>query len=71
MAYAANSQVIGLNIAARINSAVETFKAARQRQATYAQTVRELESLSNRDLADLGFARSEIKAIAHKTVYDL
>ena len=34
------------------------------RQAQYNQTVRELNSLSNRDLNDLGIDRSDIRRIA-------
>jgi len=35
----------------------------------YRRTVRELSDLSNRDLADLGLHRSEIRRVAHDSVY--
>jgi uncharacterized protein YjiS (DUF1127 family) len=35
----------------------------------YTTTLNELENLSNRDLADLGLARSGIKAVALQAAY--
>lgn len=35
----------------------------------YRQTVSELSSLSNRDLADLGISRGDIRRIASESVY--
>lgn len=55
------------------SSAVSTlFGAARARFAqyrTYRQTVQELSSLSDRNLADLGLSRSMIKGVARETAY--
>jgi uncharacterized protein YjiS (DUF1127 family) len=39
-----------------------------QRWRLYNRTIAELESLSNRDLADLGIARSDIPRIARSAV---
>jgi len=39
------------------------------RYKTYRTTLDELESLSDRDLADLGIARGMIRAIAYKAAY--
>ncbi|KMK66657.1 DUF1127 domain-containing protein [Puniceibacterium sp. IMCC21224] len=36
---------------------------------TYNQTLRELEALSNRELADLGISRSSIRSIAQEAAY--
>ena len=40
-----------------------------KKRREYLKTVRELEKISNRDLAELGFSRSEIKARALKKIY--
>ena len=37
----------------------------------YLKTIRELEKMSNRDLADIGFSRAEIKARALKSIYKI
>tara|TARA_B100000989_G_C19379470_1_gene400966 strand:- start:16 stop:246 length:231 start_codon:yes stop_codon:yes gene_type:complete len=37
----------------------------------YLKTIRALEKISDRDLADLGFGRSEIKARALKSIYKI
>ena len=37
----------------------------------YLKTLRELEKMSNRDLADLGLSRGEIKARALKSIYKI
>jgi uncharacterized protein YjiS (DUF1127 family) len=40
-----------------------------QRREVYTRTVRELQALSERDLADLGIHRSMIEKIAHEAAY--
>ena len=42
-----------------------------KKRREYLKTVRELEKMSNRDLADIGFSRSEIKAKALKSIYKI
>ena len=37
----------------------------------YLKTIRELEKMSNRDLADIGLSRTEIKARALKSIYKI
>jgi len=51
--------------AERITALRETITKRR----TYRKTVRELQGLSNRDLADLGIHRSAIKYIAYEAAY--
>ena len=48
---------------------VEKFRDQRRRNRVYRQTLAELKSLSNRDLADLGIARSMIGAVAIEAAY--
>ena len=40
------------------------------RYKTYRRTLDELESLSDRDLADLGISRLTLRSIAYKAAYD-
>ena len=42
-----------------------------KKRKEYLKTVRELEKISNRDLAELGFSRYEIKARALKNIYKI
>lgn len=37
---------------------------------TYRTTLNELESLSDRELADLGLARTMLRSVAYKAAYD-
>lgn len=64
MAYAVQTQTVSSNIFAR-GANLLTFIAERlERRRVYKQTVAELSTLSNRELADLGISRSMIRAIA-------
>ena len=45
------------------------MKAAIARRAVYAQTVRELNALTDRELADLGIARASITTVAREAAY--
>ncbi len=66
MAFYTETQTIGLG--AKLAHAITEFRAAaaksRTRRRVTRQTFNELASLSNRDLNDLGIARSEIRALA-------
>ena len=42
-----------------------------RKRREYLKTIRELEKMSNRDLADIGFSRAEIKARALKSIYKI
>ena len=42
-----------------------------KKRREYLKTIRELEKMSNRDLADIGLSRSEIKARALKSIYKI
>ena len=48
----------------RIADLKRRYAAARHRRAIFLRTYSELQALSDRDLADLGFARSEIGSLA-------
>ena len=42
-----------------------------KKRKEYIKTIRELEKISDRDLSDIGFSRSEIKARALKSIYKI
>lgn len=51
-------------LGARVNSLVAAYQARRAKNRVFRQTLNELACLSDRDLADLGLARSEIRRVA-------
>ena len=57
--------VLGDDLSAWLYTAMRRFEDHR----LYRRSVRELSDLSTRELADLGLHRSEIKRVAHETVY--
>ncbi len=59
----------GFNLSARIASFVERIKENRARAAEYRRTYRELQSLSNRELDDIGVRRCDIADIARDHAY--
>ena len=50
----------------RVNSVLVALQHQRARRAVYRQTYDELMALTNRDLNDLGLARSDIPTIARQ-----
>lgn len=69
MAYVNTSRAASLSLADRFPGVIASLKAAFARRAVYAQTVRELNVLSDRELADLGIARASITAVAREAAY--
>ena len=58
-------------IVAFARSAFSQFQEARKQRKAYKTTVRELQSLNNRELADLGLHRSMIRRLATQAAEDL
>ena len=72
MTYANDVRTAGRSAAGLSDRIAGLFRAvaeARQKRAVYNRTLRELEQLSARDLADLGIARALIAEIAHEAAY--
>lgn len=63
------SDILRPSIGETIRAAMQHIRAAAARRAVYRQTVRELEALSDRDLADLGISRADITDLAWQNAY--
>jgi uncharacterized protein YjiS (DUF1127 family) len=63
------NDVLNPGLGDRLRAAMQHLREVRTRRALFNQTVAELSALSNRDLADLGIARTEIRAIARTHAY--
>lgn len=66
MAQALSTTSTGFNPASSFQTLITAMKTARARRAVYAKTYSELANLTDRDLADIGVNRSEIRSIAKK-----
>lgn len=53
----------------RLSNALANYREMRQRNRVFRQTRRELNALTERELADLGIARSMITRIAREAAY--
>ncbi len=58
-----------LGLAGRLMAAIQHMQENRARRVIYRQTVRELNALTNRDLADLGISRAMITRLAHEAAW--
>ena len=64
MAFVQSTHVANFGIYDRLSSALSSVKVALQRRAIFSQTIRELQNLSNRELADIGINQTDIHRIA-------
>lgn len=69
MAYVNTSRAGSASLADRLNAVVKSVKAAVHRRELYSRTLRELNALNERELADLGIHRSMIKSISMEAAY--
>ena len=69
MAYVNSTRATQSVLSDRFSALIASFRLATQRRRIYAQTVRELKGLTDRELADLGIARSMIGEIATQAAY--
>ncbi|NVO54564.1 DUF1127 domain-containing protein [Rhodobacteraceae bacterium B1Z28] len=70
MAVATNSSALKSAHAGGLSTLIEAAKARFDRYRMYRQTVNELSTLSNRELADLGLHRSMIRRVALQAAED-
>lgn len=69
MAFVQTAQTGRIEFFATLRAAIEEFKATRALRAKYKSTVRELASMKDRELADIGVNRYDIEGIAKAHVY--
>ena len=69
MAQAERIEVAHLGLLEGLRGLARDFQENRARRRVYRQTVRELNELSPRDLADLGIHRSMIRRLAREAAY--
>ena len=69
MATMTNTRATGATLADRWNALRKQMAAASAQRKVYNTTLRELSVLTDRELADLGIARSQIKGIAMEAAY--
>ena len=72
MAYASNTQSAARNgLATRFDALLIDIRARLARRRVFNQTLHELSQLSNRELADLGLSRTEIRRVAWQAAYEV
>lgn len=58
-------------LGARFNAVLTALRARAARRRIFNETYSELSQLSNRELADLGLARAEIRRVAYQAAYEV
>lgn len=69
MAYVNSTRSLNISFADRLSTLAKSVRLALHRRRLFNQTVRELNALSERELADLGLHASMIREIATEAAY--
>ena len=69
MTYVNTTQSYDIGLMQRLRNALDLVRASAAQRRVYNVTVRELAVLGDRDLADLGIHRSNIRAIAYQAAF--
>lgn len=69
MAYVNSTRVASNGLVERLMAAVAALRTNLGKRALYARTVRELQLLTDRELADLGINRASIHSVASEAAY--
>lgn len=64
MAHALNTTSLSADMATSLQGIASKWRAAREKRAVYNRVFQDLATLSDRDLADIGIARTDIDRIA-------
>ena len=66
MQHAPSLHIEAVDIVGRFTRLLENWLLTRKRDASFAKTVKELNKLTNRELADIGLSRGDIEDVARK-----
>lgn len=69
MAHTSEFRAVGFSIAPRIAAFRASFTKSVEQYKTYRRTLTELESLTSRELADIGLNRHALRDIAYESAY--
>lgn len=69
MAYVTDIRIAGTPLSKRFTDLRANFAQRAEQRRMYRETYNELDALSDRDLNDLGIARSKIATIAREAAY--
>ncbi len=69
MAHVSTTPIVSTSLSSRLAAAWASFKDAREMNAKYRATVRELNKLSDIELDDIGVSRFDITRVAQQHVY--
>ncbi len=70
MAFVSDIRGFETTLISRMTSSARSLSAAYEARRMYVKTVRELQELDDRTLADLGLSRGEIQVAAYQAVYE-
>ena len=70
MTYVNTTHSYEIGLIQRLRNALDLIRASAAQRRVYNTTVRELAALGDRDLADLGIHRSNIRAIAYEAAFN-
>ncbi|QYZ70387.1 DUF1127 domain-containing protein [Neotabrizicola shimadae] len=69
MAYVNNTRTASPALSSEVGGIFKSIKVALERRAVFSRTVRELNGLTDRELADLGISRVSIRDVAAQAAY--
>ena len=70
MAYTTFNQPLRATVETWIDTLIANLRERRENYLRYRQTADELHTLSDRELADIGIARSDIPQVARESIYE-
>jgi uncharacterized protein YjiS (DUF1127 family) len=69
MAHTSDTGIIGSSVFSKFTSLIKPLAARYAQHKKYSDTLRELESLSKRELNDLGLSKHTLRAVAHEAAF--